>query len=122
MSLEPSVENLWYEGAVVAEGKLTKVDFDLSSRGTISGTVTSATATPVANAHLRIFRSEPFGKPGYAVGFAITDESGHYAIHGLDPGTYTVALSLQPTTEDLWHEGVIVTEGKTATVDFDLRR
>jgi len=101
-------------GAIVASSMTTTVNFSLeSSPGAISGTVTSAaTGLPISGALVEA------NLGSIVVGSAITDNSGHYSILGVAPGSYIVdayAATYQTATT-----GAIVLADETTTVNFSL--
>jgi iron complex outermembrane receptor protein len=85
--------------------------------GTISGRVTDAGGErPVAGVNITLFRDAAT----VPAGTAVTASNGTYRIVGVAPGTYRVRATLigfAPVTR----EGVVLSEGGTATVDFALQ-
>src|SRR5579862_8691712 len=97
-------------GITVNSGASTTANFSLTQNvGTIAGTVTSSTGTPLANATV-----------SYSGGSttATTNASGAYTLK-VAPGTYTVSVTAtgyQTSTQS----NVTVTQGATTTTNFSL--
>lgn len=85
--------------------------------GTISGRVTDAGGErPVAGVNITLFRDAAT----VPAGAAVTGSNGTYRILGVAPGTYRVRATLigyAPVTR----EGVVLSEGGTATADFAMQ-
>lgn len=121
---------------VVADSHTTDIDFELTPRGSISGTVAdAATEEPIAGAVVQAFLDDPYGILEVApriVGFrARTDSSGQYTIANLPEGEYIVrALSddyLTEYYEEADNKGdatpVLVEEGANVEgIDFTLTK
>jgi uncharacterized surface anchored protein len=75
------------------------VDATLDMGGSISGTVTEASAgNPLTDAHINVYDAS-----GYLAGGTMTDASGHYMLGGLAAGDYRVAFWAASYAVEWWN-------------------
>lgn len=87
------------------------VELLVEAVGVLHGTVTGPDGLGLANATVTISDSQ-----GRTVATTLTDDEGHYELHDLEPGEYTVVTSLyEPAVRQ-----VDLNTGETTTVDVDL--
>ncbi|WP_435155101.1 MFS transporter [Amycolatopsis sacchari] len=88
-----------------------EVELVVEAVGVLHGTVTGPDGRGLANATVTISDSQ-----GQPAGTTLTDDEGHYELHDLEPGEYTVVTSLyEPAVRQ-----VDLNPGETTTVDVDL--
>jgi hypothetical protein len=112
-----SVENLWLFGVAVVDAETTVVDLDLSSGGSVAGTVRDLDGEPVSGAVVFVRSEDREGT--YTDAHAETEPDGSYQTGGLQTGTYVVSCKMPgPSVEHPWLSGVVVTEGEVTVVDL----
>jgi len=88
----------------VTEGSTTSgIDAALADAGTLSGTITSSSGSPLAGASVALYDSPTPG--GAPVRSAITGPDGTYLLSGVVPGTYLVRFS-EPNHFTEWYDNV----------------
>ncbi len=98
-----------------AEPTQTPTPAGESRSGGIEGAVTGPDGEPIAGIRVAIVSgTAPF--PEIA---PETDEKGHYRLSGIAPGTYEVAVH-DDQGQRVGFESVVVTAGKTVTLDFSV--
>lgn len=101
------------QNATVLANATTSSNLQLmSDPGSISGTVTDSTGTPLSGAFVVI------KKGNVSVGSVVTDASGNYSVPGLAPGTYSVSVSL--TNYQSAFNSIAVTANATSQLSFAL--
>src|SRR6266849_4303844 len=85
-----------------------------SSSSSLSGKVTDQTGAVIPQATVTVTGAD--GKPTSAA----TDQAGAFSIHGLLPGTYTVAASAQGFAP-FKKEGVVFSPGQTQALNLALQ-
>ncbi len=83
--------------------------------GGIEGTVTDTDHNPMAGMRVSIVS----GTTGFPEIAAITSEAGYYAIGGVPPGTFEVAVHDQEGSR-VSLESVVVRSGQTSTLNFTI--
>jgi hypothetical protein len=83
----------------ISDGTTTSgIDFALSPKGSITGTVRdAATSAPLASAEVQVY-----GAAGSVVRWAYTDNGGAYKVSGLDAGSYRVAADATEHSGELY--------------------
>ncbi|HUE77053.1 MAG TPA: TonB-dependent receptor [Longimicrobiales bacterium] len=82
--------------------------------GSIVGTVTSATGEPLSASHVRVWNAA-----GARLAETLTGDGGRFIVTGIAPGTYSLTVDIIGHEQGR-REGVTVTAGGTATVNFTL--
>jgi protocatechuate 3,4-dioxygenase beta subunit len=103
---------------VVVAGETTTVNVVLQEGGLISGRVTCPAGQPVAGARISMW--DPVTE---ARGWAWTGVDGYYTTIGLLPGTYEMRVTPPPgiNLAPAVIPGIVVTAGKTTTVNVTLK-
>lgn len=100
-------------GVKVKNNQTSTVDIELvANGGTIDGTVTDTSSTPISGATIEIFQGTDL------IQTAITDGVGFYSVPNLSPGNYIVEASAAGFQKQ--SIGATVQAGATTTVDFAL--
>jgi len=99
----PGLKATWSGEITVEPRQCSNYFLDIEVDGRISGVVRSADGTPLESEEVEAVPADDSGNPG---GTAVTDEHGHYQIHGLNAGKYVVGLRIADGANGVYAPGV----------------
>jgi hypothetical protein len=99
----PGLKATWSGEITVEPRQCTNYYVDIEVNGRISGSVRNADGTPVESEEVEAVPADDSDNPG---GTAVTDEHGHYEIHGLNAGRYVVGLRMADGANGVYAPGV----------------